>query len=304
MRKILETQRLILREFNLDDAPFILNLVNAPNWLEFIGDKKVKTNQDAINYLKNGPLKSYLDYGFGLWLVQLKGSKTRIGMCGLVNRETLENIDIGFALLPEYSKSGYGIEMASATLNYAQNILKIDKIIAITDAKNNSSIRLLNKIGLIFEKELVLSKNDPVLVFTTPDNNQDKAQIDSITTLFFQAFTNTNNKIPQLEVLYDLFVPTATISNNTNGKIEHFTLQSFISPRKQLLCNGELTNFEEMEVSCQTEIYKNLAQRFCLYKKSGTLNGNYFQGSGTKLFQFVKVNNQWKINAVVWCDAT
>jgi RimJ/RimL family protein N-acetyltransferase len=165
-KKILETERLVLQEFSIDDAEFILILLNTPAWLEYIGDKNVRAIEDAVNYLENEPIKSYKENGFGLWLILLKNGSTPIGMCGLIKRESLDDIDIGFALLPEYSKLGYAYEIAQATINYATNVLQINKIIAITDSNNIPSIKLLNKLGLQFEKQLKLSENDTVLLFS------------------------------------------------------------------------------------------------------------------------------------------
>ena len=163
---ILETERLTLREFILNDAEFILKLVNTPPWLEFIGDKNVHSIGDAEMYLEEGPMKSYQENGFGLWMVLLKGSKTPVGMCGLVNRETLDDVDIGFALLPEHSLLGYGYESAYATLNYAKQTLGIDKVVAVTNETNISSIKLLNKLGLSFERTVQLAENDVALLFS------------------------------------------------------------------------------------------------------------------------------------------
>ena len=174
LKTILETERLSLREFDINDAHFILELVNTPDWLKFIGDKGVKSIESAKNYLRNGPIKSYKEHGYGLWLVQLKDSGTPIGMCGLVNRATLDNIDIGFAMLPEYSGAGYGFEIANATLTYAKNSLGIPKVVAITDPGNIASIKLLHKIGLHFEKTLKLSGNNEVLLFSPSDNTKDR----------------------------------------------------------------------------------------------------------------------------------
>ena len=165
-KNILETERLVLREFSIDDAEFILTLLNTPGWLEYIGDKNVRTLEDAVDYLENGPIKSYKENGFGLWLTSLKNNSTPIGMCGLVKRESLKDIDIGFALLPKYSKLGYGYEIAYATINYANRVLGINKLVAITDSNNIPSIKLLNKLGLQFEKKLKLSENDTVLLFS------------------------------------------------------------------------------------------------------------------------------------------
>ena len=164
--KIIETERLVLQEFSIDDAEFILTLLNTPGWLEYIGDKNVRSVEDAVEYLEQGPIKSYKENGFGLWLTLLKNNNIPIGMCGLIKRESLDDIDIGFALLPEYSRLGYGYEIASATLKYANQVLRIDKVVAITDSHNIPSIKLLNKLGLQFEKTLKLSENDTVLLFS------------------------------------------------------------------------------------------------------------------------------------------
>lgn len=166
MKKILETERIVLREFILDDAEFIIQLVNSPGWITFIGDRNIKTVEAAKDYIQTSLQQSYVDNGFGLWCCQLKTTTTPIGMCGLVNRPSLEHIDIGFALLPEYEKQGFGYEMAKATMNYAFETLQLRKIVAITDEKNKASIKLLHKIGLTFEKKLALSKDDEVLLFS------------------------------------------------------------------------------------------------------------------------------------------
>ncbi|WP_298420203.1 GNAT family N-acetyltransferase [uncultured Kordia sp.] len=166
MKNILETERLVLREFIIEDVAFVIQLVNTPTWIEFIGDRNIKTETAAQDYIENSLMKSYATNGFGLWLMKLKETSKPIGMCGLVKRDTLEDVDIGFALLPEYGRKGYTFEAAKATLNYAKDTLNIQKIVAITDTKNAASIGLLNKIGLQFEKELQLSEDDTVLLFS------------------------------------------------------------------------------------------------------------------------------------------
>jgi RimJ/RimL family protein N-acetyltransferase len=163
---ILETERLTLREFSTDDAEFILDLLNTPTWQKFIGDKNVHSIKDAEQYLSNGPIKSYRENGFGLWLVESKDENKPIGMCGLVKREYLDDVDIGFALMPSYEGLGYGFEMASATIMHARNKLQLISVVAITDDKNVSSISLLNKLGLHYEKEVKTSEGDEVLLFS------------------------------------------------------------------------------------------------------------------------------------------
>lgn len=166
MKTILETKRLRLREFTHIDADFILKLVNTPSWIKYIGDRNIHTEGVAEEYIQENLRRSYANNGFGLWLMELKETKIPIGMCGLVKRDSLDDIDIGFALLPEYARKGYTFEAAKATIKYAKDTLNIEKIVAITDAKNTASIGLLNKIGLHFEKELQLSKGDTVLLFS------------------------------------------------------------------------------------------------------------------------------------------
>lgn len=165
-KMILETERLTLREFSATDAKFILLLLNTPTWLKFIGDKNVHNIQEAEDYLTNGPMASYKKNGFGLWLVQLKESGEPIGMCGLIKRDYLDYVDIGFALMPEYEGLGYGFEMAGATMSYSRKILKIEKVVAITDENNEASIKLLNKIGLQFEKIVEAPQADVVALYS------------------------------------------------------------------------------------------------------------------------------------------
>lgn len=299
---IIETERLFLREFELKDADFILKLVNAPNWLEFLGDKQIRTNLQAEEYLKNSLLKSYKDNGFGLWLVGLKDSNVPIGMCGLVDRDSLDDVDIGFALLPQYSKLGYGLEAASATMNYAKHVLKLPKVVGITDPPNKASISLLNKIGLRFEKTLQLAENNTVLLFSPTNDKADRIEIARLSASFFDLFTNTNQQIPNLDSIKDLCVPTAIIINNSTGMPDVYSLAEFIAPRKKILTDGTLTDFSERELTSNTEIFGTIAQRFSLYEKSGKQNGTYFESRGVKTIQFLKLNGAWKISSVAWCD--
>jgi ribosomal-protein-alanine N-acetyltransferase len=169
MQNILETERLFLRKFTLDDAVFILELLNTPTWLQFIGDRNVHSIDDAENFLKNGSLKSYQENGFGFYAVVEKAetsgpSSKPIGMCGLIKRDFLPDIDIGFAFLPHLISKGFGYEAASATLDYARNVLKIKRIVAIVNPDNEKSIGLIKKIGLQFEKMIKFPPEDKELM--------------------------------------------------------------------------------------------------------------------------------------------
>jgi RimJ/RimL family protein N-acetyltransferase len=163
MKTVLETKRLLLREFTLEDTAFIIRLLNSPGWLQFIGDRNVKNEAQAIDYLHNGPFKSYRDNGYGLYAVTLKDGNILIGMCGILKRPTLDYPDIGFAFLPDFMGNGYAFEAASATLNHAHQYLHLPTICAITDPANTASIRLLEKIGMSFVKSFQFSESNESL---------------------------------------------------------------------------------------------------------------------------------------------
>lgn len=157
---ILETERLILRQFSLDDAEFILSLLNEPAFIQNIGDRGVRNLEDARSYITRVPIASYEQNGFGLYLVELKESGEPIGMCGLIKRAELEDVDIGYAFLPKYWSKGYAVESAMVVKEYAREVIGLKRLVAITDPENQGSIRVLEKIGLKFEKMVRLSEDD------------------------------------------------------------------------------------------------------------------------------------------------
>lgn len=146
---------------SLDDADFIVDLLNDSSFLRFIGDKGVRTTEDARQYILTGPMNSYERHGFGLWLVELKASKTPIGICGLLKRDTLDDVDIGFAFLPPYRSMGYAFESAAAVMNYGRTVLGLRRVVAITNEDNVGSIRVLEKIGMTFDRMIRLSDDGP-----------------------------------------------------------------------------------------------------------------------------------------------
>jgi [ribosomal protein S5]-alanine N-acetyltransferase len=154
--KILETERLLLREITRDNAEFILDLLNQPSFKKFIGDRGVRTAEQACGYIDTRFTKSYHDNGFGLYLVELKADATSIGVCGFVKRDSLPDADIGFALLPQYERKGYAFESADAVMRYGKEALKLPRVLAITTLDNESSSSLLHKIGFAFEREIEL----------------------------------------------------------------------------------------------------------------------------------------------------
>lgn len=165
----IKTDRLLLCHLTTADAPFIFELLNTPGWLQFIGDRSIKSEEDAINYILNGPVKSYAENGFGLMLVKLKDDGTPLGICGLIRRPALDDVDIGFAFLERHTGKGYAAEAASATLNYGWQVLGLKRIVAITTADNLHSIRLLEKTGMHFEKKMfMVGDAEELLLFAIP----------------------------------------------------------------------------------------------------------------------------------------
>lgn len=171
--KILETQRLVLRWLGLEDAEFILGLLNEPSFLRFVGDKKVRTVDAAREYLATGPLDSYQRHGFGLYLVVEKSSCAAAGICGLIRRQSLDDVDVGFALLPEFWRRGYASEAAAAVIELGRTTFGLHRIVAVTQADNVGSIRTLQKLGMRFERTVRLSANGGELqLFATVDGRE------------------------------------------------------------------------------------------------------------------------------------
>ena len=156
---LIKTERLLLSCLTEEDAPFILELLNTPGWLQFIGDRGIRNLDDARNYILSGPAISYLKNNFGLYLVRIKDGDISIGICGLIKRDTLDDVDIGFAFLPGYTRNGYATEAAMAVLEDAWITLGIKRIVAITNSDNADSIKVLKRIGMKYEK-MIKSPND------------------------------------------------------------------------------------------------------------------------------------------------
>jgi RimJ/RimL family protein N-acetyltransferase len=157
--KVLETDRLILRWMSADDAPFILELVNEPSWRRFIGDRGVRTLDDARDYIRRGPVDMYARLGFGLYVTERKADGVSIGICGLLKRESLEDVDLGFANLSRFWGKGYAYESASAVMSYGRSVLGLNRIVAVTSPGNEPSVRLLEKLGFRFERMVRLAED-------------------------------------------------------------------------------------------------------------------------------------------------
>ncbi len=149
---VLETDRLVLRHLNAGDAEFILRLVNDPSFIENIGDRGIRSLEQASTYLLDGPIKSYSARGHGLYLVVLKPLLEPIGMCGLLKRDEFQDIDLGYALLPEFWSQGFAFEAATAVLKFAHDSLGAPRTLGLVSPENTPSIRLLEKLGFTFSE--------------------------------------------------------------------------------------------------------------------------------------------------------
>jgi len=167
--KILETERTILREVTRGDAEFVLDLLNQPSFIKFIGDRNVRTIAEARDYIESRFTKSYKQFGFGMYAVELKETNAPIGICGFVKRDSLPDADIGFAFLPQYERKGYAFESSDAVMKYGRDILGLGRVLAITSKDNESSGRLLEKINFKFERLIKMPPNDEELKLFSSD---------------------------------------------------------------------------------------------------------------------------------------
>lgn len=293
---MINTERLSLRLLNNTDPEFILELVNMPEWIRFIGDRNVHSTEDAQNYIQNALLDTTSQY----WIVSLKEDKIPIGLITFMKRSYLLHFDIGFAFLTQYTNLGYAYEAVNAVVETILSDPSHEKIAAILLPENKKSIRLLQRLGLRFDTEI--KKKEQVLhLYSVPT---DYLKINRLTSRFFNLFTNTNQQTPPLDDLYSICLQKAIIAKKEIDRTEIYDLEEFLNPRKIILTDGTLTEFREYEVSEETRISNNLAQRISRYHKDGYLNGVYFSENGTKLFQFTKDENTWKIASVIWEDST
>ena len=154
---VIETERLNLREMSEADAAFVLEVLNDPGFIRFVGDRGVRTVEDAARYVAERFAESYRRNGFGLWLVATKGEGVPVGMCGLLTRKELNVVEVGYAFLPPFRGRGYAYEAASATTEYARGVLGLSRLYAIVNPDNAVSIRVLEKLGMRFERAVRLT---------------------------------------------------------------------------------------------------------------------------------------------------
>lgn len=160
---VLRTQRALLRELVLDDAAFLVELLNDPAWLRFIGDRLVRTLADARDYIDSGPRRSYAEHGYGLLAIEVGDAP--VGLCGLVRRASLPGPDLGFALLERYRGHGYAREAARAVLEHAHKSLGMQRVLAISSPDNERSVRLLEELDFDYEGRCAAEDGSELLLF-------------------------------------------------------------------------------------------------------------------------------------------
>ena len=164
--KILETERLLLREMDsARDAEFVFALLNTPKFIKYIGDRGVRSVEQARDFIESRYRQSYREHGFGLYMVELKEGDSRIGICGFVRRDSLPHPDLGFAFLPEYEGEGYGFESAKGVLEYGRKELDFTTVLAITSQDNDVSGKLLEKLGFIFDRVIAATDGEDLKLF-------------------------------------------------------------------------------------------------------------------------------------------
>lgn len=153
---ILETPRLLLREITAADAEFVLEMLNEPAFIRNVADRGVRTLADAAEYIAQKFEASYREFGFGSYAIELKETGLIVGMCGLLQRPTLADVDVGYAILERYWGRGFAYEAAAAVMQYGREKLGLSRIVGFTAPENNISIKLLEKLGLHFERMVIL----------------------------------------------------------------------------------------------------------------------------------------------------
>ena len=154
---VIETERLSLREMSEADAGFVLEVLNDPGFMRFVGDRGVRTVEEAARYVDERFAESYRQHGFGLWLVEAKEGGVPVGMCGLLKRRELNVVEVGYAFLPAFRGRGYAYEAAAAAMAYARETLGLPRLYAIVNPDNAVSIRVLEKLGMKFERPVRLT---------------------------------------------------------------------------------------------------------------------------------------------------
>lgn len=308
---VLCTERLRLRWFDADkpgDAEFILELLNEPSWLQNIGDRNVHSLDDARAFITDRLVGGYWFQGFGFWAVERLEDGALLGMCGLVKRDSLPHVDVGYGFVPRAWGAGYAREAAAACLRYGHEVLGLNTILGITSPSNTASARVLEGIGLRHVETTVLdgeTRETALFRWDAPAAAplDDIAQIELLLRRVLGSFDNRQGAIPLIASLPRWLLPHASIACDRPEGLELMDPRTFIQPRAELLFGGRLAEFTEgLHGPLQTELLGRIAQLRLRYRKAGVLEGQAFEGSGEKRLQLVKTADGWRVAALAWCD--
>lgn len=303
---VFETERLRLRWCGAADADSVLALVNDPGWLRFIGDRGVRTRDDAERFILDRLVAGCWRNGFGTWAVERRDG-VFVGVCGLVRRDSLTTLDLGYALLPAHRGRGYVREAGAACLAFAARALGERRVLAIVQPENERSLRVLAALGMERLGTVHLAGDRaPVELHVWraegAEPATDAARIDALTARFFAAFANRGGAHPAVLTLPHLFAPGAAIAVPDGGRSRVVDVRAFVEPRAELLHGGRLREFAEVELEADTRIAGGSAVRWSRYRKQGVLDGAPFAGTGTKMLTFARTEAGWRIVALAWHD--
>ena len=303
---VLKTERLSLRWARAEDAEFICELLNEPSWLANIGDRGVRTPDDARVWIEERLLGNCWRQGFGFWVVERTADGALLGICGLVLRDGLPDVDVGYALLPRFWGGGYAREAAAASLRYGADVLGLTRLLAITSADNAASARVLEAIGMRFEGlQQLPDYPEPSRLFgwTAPaaEPLDDRAQIELLLQKFSMALSNRHGPAT-LAALPHWLLPQASLTRGSAAGLNSVSLQGFMTPRAHLLMGGRLLGFEEHTVEQRIDVFGRVAQAWLRYRRSGQMDGAEISGEGFKSLQLLKTEAGWKIASLAWQD--
>ncbi len=294
MTGTLQSQRLILCELSENDADFIRELVNRPEWKQFIGDRAIHSREDSLSYISKIQNSPHVKY----WLVKIIENEIPIGIITFIQRDYLDHPDLGFAFLKEYTNLGFAYEAAQLVMENLAKDSKNHTLLASTLPSNVQSVKLLEKLGFQFST-VVLHDNENLQIYKV---SLAKVALDVLCRNFFQVFGNSMNRIPDLNLLLSYCLPSATFVKIAPQSQELYSLEFFIDSRKKILMEGTLQDFEEMEMSEVSEIVGDKAERISTYMKRGIMDGRKFIQKGQKRFLFDLTATGWKINCLIWED--
>lgn len=309
--QVLQTERLRLRWFDAErpgDAEFIHELLNEPSWLENIGDRNVHSTEDAKAFINDRLVAGCWFQGFGFWAVERKEDGAVLGMCGLIKRDSLPFVDVGYGFVPRAWGAGYAREAATACMRYGHEQLGLNTILGITSPTNTASQRVLEGIGLhhvettVLEgetRETALFRWDAAPLATLDD----EAQIGQLVDRMLACFDNRDGAIPLLPSLPRWLLPYASIACDRPEGLELMDPRTFIKQRAEWLSDGRLNDFSEArDGPLKIEQLGRIAQVQFRYRKSGRRDRQAFEAAGEKRLQALKTADGWRIASLAWRD--